>query len=189
MGRRYVVVGNSGSGKTHLARQLAQRLGLPHVELDALNHRAGWQEAPVEEFRVELTRSLASLQDKHGGWVVDGNYRGRVADLLDPDTYVWLDYPRALVFSRVVRRSLGRVLLRRELWNGNREQWRFLLSRDPDKNVVLWSWTNSDEYRRKYEAESSGDRRATWVRLRSPREARRWLSGEAGGRTPPTKRA
>lgn len=176
VGRRYVVVGNSGSGKTHLAKRLAARLDLPHIELDALNHRAGWHEAPVEELRAELARKIATLEAAHGGWVVDGNYRSRVADLLHPDTYVWLDYPRALVVSRVVRRSLGRVLLRRELWNGNREEWRFLLSRDPAKSIVLWSWTNHDDTRRGYEAASAGDRQATWVRLRSPRAADQWLS-------------
>ena len=32
----------------------------------------------------------------------------------------------------VVRRTLARVVLRRELWNGNREPWRNLWSRDPE---------------------------------------------------------
>ena len=43
---------------------------------------------------------------------------------------------------RVVRRTLWRGLLRTELWHGNREDLRNLLRRDPDQNVVLWSWTS-----------------------------------------------
>lgn len=85
MGRRFRVVGNSGSGKTYLGRRLADHLGLPHLELDALNHRPGWQEAPVEEFRAELARALGEHEADYGGWVVDGNYRSRVADLVNAD--------------------------------------------------------------------------------------------------------
>jgi adenylate kinase family enzyme len=173
MGRRICVVGNSGAGKSHLGRRLAGRLGVPYVELDALNHRAGWVEAPVEDLRSELRAVLDAAVD---GWVVDGNYRRRVGDLLEPDTYVWLDYPRWLATSRVVRRTLGRALLRRELWNGNRERLSSLLRREPAENIVLWSWTRHERYRRDYAAASAADREATWVRLRSPRETERWLA-------------
>jgi adenylate kinase family enzyme len=176
MSRCFCVVGNSGTGKTHLARRLAAQLGLPHLELDALNHRAGWQEAPVDEFRDEVRRTLDGFQTETGGWVVDGNYRSRVADLINADTYVWLDYPRSIVMGRVVRRTLGRVVMRRELWNGNRERWRSLVNLDPNENIVLWAWANHQNYRRKYEDASAREQHATWIRLRSPREGEAWLS-------------
>jgi len=175
MGRRFCVVGNSGSGKTHLARRLAERLDLPHLELDALNHRPGWQEAPVDEFRVEVRRALDAHEANHGGWVVDGNYRSRISNVVDADTFVWLDYPRRVVAPRVIRRTLGRLVLRRELWNGNRERWRALVNRDPAENIVLWSMVQHGAYRRSYERASANDPDATWVRLRTPRQAERWL--------------
>jgi adenylate kinase family enzyme len=176
MGHRFCVIGNSGTGKTHLATQLAAQLAVPHLELDALNHRAGWVEAPVDEFRDQVRRCLDGFQRDHGGWVVDGNYRNRVADLIDADTYVWLDYPRSVVMRRVIRRTLGRMLLRRELWNGNRERWRSLVKRDPAENIVLWAWVKHEDYRRRYEEASASDRQATWIRLRRPQEAEQWLS-------------
>src|SRR6476659_9383882 len=49
--QRIAVVGTSGSGKTTLARQLSGRLGLAHVELDALHWDPGWAPTPAEVFR------------------------------------------------------------------------------------------------------------------------------------------
>ncbi len=50
--RRIVVIGTTGSGKTTLAQEVAARMGLPHVELDALHWGPGWSEAPRETFRA-----------------------------------------------------------------------------------------------------------------------------------------
>jgi adenylate kinase family enzyme len=163
------VLGSSGSGKSTFARELARRLGVVCVELDALHHLPGWQEAPVEEFR----RAVAAAIDAPG-WVVDGSYSKKLGDMVlgRADTVVWLDYPRWFVLQRVVRRTLRRVVTREELWNGNREAWTNLYSRDPHQNIVVWSWTHFHENRRVNEARMD-DR---WMRFRSPRAAKRWLS-------------
>jgi adenylate kinase family enzyme len=174
--RRVRVVGNTGAGKTHLARRLARRLGVPHVELDALQHLPGWTEASVEQFQAGLRARLDAAPD---GWVVDGNYADEVGDLLQPDLVVWVDPPRWRVMSRVLRRTVGHGLLRRELWNGNRERLGQLLRRDPEDNVVLWSWVQHGRYRETYaEAMRSGGA-APWVRLRSPRDTERWFRSVA----------
>jgi len=129
--QRISVVGTSGSGKTTLARQIAQHLAIPHVELDAINHQPNWTEAPLEVFRQRVEKSLSG-----DTWVVDGNY-SKVRDIVwsRADTVVWLDYPLPIIMKRVVLRTLRRVITREELWNGNRETWGIIFSKN---SMPLW---------------------------------------------------
>ncbi|MCP4962638.1 MAG: AAA family ATPase, partial [Actinomycetia bacterium] len=39
--QKVAFVGCSGAGKTTLARQVAERLGVEHIELDAMFHQPG----------------------------------------------------------------------------------------------------------------------------------------------------
>lgn len=172
--QRVRVVGNSGSGKTRLAAEIAQCLQVPHLELDALQHGPAWDPAPLDVFKRRLGAFLAN-SEKSGGWVIDGNYNDRAAGLFDlADTIVWLDYPRRVVMARLLRRTLLRIAFRRELWNGNRESLGRVFTRDPDTNVLLWAWTQHEQYRRRYRA-SMQDPTCVWVRLSTPSETRRWL--------------
>lgn len=171
--RRVRVVGNSGAGKTTFARALAHRLGVPHRELDEVFWDAGWVKKDGDVARAILREFL---DGSPGGWVVDGNWTQMRAGLAeDVDVLVWLDYPRWVVMPRVVRRTLARGLLRRELWHGNREDLRSLARREPEDNIVLWAWTNHDVYREQYRREAASGE-VPVVRLRHPREARRWLA-------------
>src|SRR5688572_23079709 len=115
MPHRVRVVGTSGSGKTRLARRLSHQLDLPYLELDALHHRANWQATPRDEFRAAVRRAVSRFEALHGGWIVDGNYTDADDLLAGADTVVWLDYPRPLVMTRVVRRTISRQVLRTRL--------------------------------------------------------------------------
>jgi adenylate kinase family enzyme len=162
--RRVVVIGNSGSGKTTVARALADHLDAAYLELDSLYHQPDWTPMPEEEFRAKVAEVVSGP-----AWVVDGNY-SVIHDVVWPraDTIVWLDLPRWQVTSQVVRRTLARGLRRQELWNGNRESLRNLLRRDRDVNIVLWSWTNHSAYRARYTRALADPVNAhlTFVRLR-----------------------
>lgn len=173
--RRIRVVGNSGAGKTSFAHEVAARLGLPHLELDSVQHRPGWTEAPAEEFQAEVGRFRDRSDASADGWVMDGNYQAKLGGVLDDaDCVVWLDYPRWLVMSRVVRRTLRRLLVRQELWNGNRERWSAVVKPDPEENIVLWAWTRHATYRERYAAESA-QAPSRYVRLARPADAEHWL--------------
>ena len=167
--RRVAVVGNSGVGKSTLARELAGRLGVPWVELDAINHLPGWTERPA----AEMIAIVDERCPPDGAWVADGNYsaKGGALARARADTVVWLDLTRATVMGRLGRRTLRRGLLREELWAGNRERlWR-ALSADPEVSILRWAWTRHESYRAQFAAEA--DER--WVRLSSPRAVTEWL--------------
>ena len=139
---RIAVHGASGSGKSTLAAAIAARLGVDHVELDGLFHQPGWTERPTEEFRDEVSGVVDAA-----GWVVEGNY-GQVRDLVwaRAQAIVVIDVPRWRVMVQLVRRTLVRGATRAELWNGNHESLRNLVSTDDSRNVVLWSWRTHHRY-------------------------------------------
>lgn len=167
IGRRVVVFGQSGSGKTTVSARLAAALGLDHVELDSLFHRAGWQPTPDDEFAVTVADRLAAAE---AGWIVDGNY-SRVRDVVMPqvDTVIWLRLPFRVVYPRLVRRTVGRTWHREALWNGNHESFRnTFLSRE---SMLLWGLTNWRPHVGKIEDTlRRTDHHATVIVRRSPAE-------------------
>jgi adenylate kinase family enzyme len=119
--RRVSILGISGSGKTTLGRVLADRLGVPFVETDALVHGRDWTETPDAELRERLEAVVTGA-----GWVVDNDYRRKIGTyvLEHAETVVWLDLPLHVCLGRLRRRTFGRIRTGEELWNGNRESWR-----------------------------------------------------------------
>jgi len=169
---RIAVHGASGSGKSTLARTLSARLGLPRTELDALFHQPGWTELATDEFRDRVATVAAGER-----WVVEGNYR-QVRDLVwaRAELVVVLDLPRWTVMRRLLGRTLRRGVLRRELWNGNRESLANLLSTDADRNVVLWSWRSIGRYHAEVPDEArAGAPHARTVVLRGRHEVDRFV--------------
>lgn len=171
--RRIVVVGTTGSGKTTLARAIAGRLGVPHVELDALHWEANWTEAPTDVLRDRLTRAVGGA-----AWVVDGNY-SKVRELFwsRADTVVWLDYSLPVILWQLACRTLKRAVTREALWSGNRERLTTALFRRD--SIILWALKTYRKYREEYPILFGRPEHAhlTVVRLRSPHATRAWLAG------------
>lgn len=175
--QRVSVVGNSASGKTTFAANLARLLDAEHIELDSIFHQADWTPLPDDEFRARVQDRIRATR-----WVTDGNYKS-VRDLIwnEVDTIIWLDVPRRYVRTRVVRRTLGRMVRRTELWNGNRERVRNLVNPDPTESIILWAWTQHQQYVDRYTELMSDPRWASkhWVRLQHPREVQQFLDAVA----------
>jgi len=171
-GRRINVVGTSGSGKTTMARNLAARLGVPHVELDELHWGPNWTEEPDELFRERVGRLLVGE-----GWATDGNYHA-VRDIVwsRADTIVWLDYSLPMILWRLTRRTVRRAVLNEEIWHGNKESLRtHLFTKD---SLYLWVFQSYKKRRREYPELLALPEYAHLkkIRLRSAVEAHRWLA-------------
>ena len=170
---RLLVTGNAGSGKTTLAAGLASDLGVPHVELDGLYHGPGWTPADPDMFRARVRLATAEP-----AWVIDGNYTSIVGQILRDRAglVIALDLPRWRVMARITRRTLGRMITRAELWNGNQEEWRNLLTLDPETNIVLWAWTQHSKYHQRavYEEQLGRRHGPPTIRLTSPTQVQRF---------------
>lgn len=99
-GRRIIVTGMAGSGKSTLSRALEVKSGLPLIHLDLHFWKPGWVEPSEAEWREKQRGLLAG-----DAWIADGNY----TDTLDlrlkrADTVVVLATPWW--------RCAGRTLLR-----------------------------------------------------------------------------
>ena len=167
--RKVAVIASATScGKTTVGLELASRLDVPFVELDALNHGPGWVEATADELRARVAPIVAD-----DAWLIDGGYRHKLGDLVleAADTVVWLDLPRRQWVPRLVRRTLRRILHREELWGGNRETFRnAFLRRD---GLLRFAWRNYGVRRATYPEQLA---RFPVVRLRSQREVDEWLT-------------
>jgi adenylate kinase family enzyme len=140
------VVGTSGSGKSTLAKEIALQLSIPHIEMDAILWLPNWQKRNSKDFK----RVIQKLMSENKRVVIDGNFLGKDLEPASGDTLIFLDYPRLLVFSRILRRSIRRLIFKQKLWSGNREEWKFLFSRDFDINPVLFSWISHEQRRARY---------------------------------------
>ena len=68
IGRRIVVTGMAGAGKSTFAQQLSAKTGLPVIHLDVHFWKPGWVERSDTEWRDVQSTLLASDE-----WIADGN--------------------------------------------------------------------------------------------------------------------
>ena len=169
---RVNIVGSSGSGKSALRQKLADTLGHPPIEIDALFWGPNWTEPVDAEFMAKLEKALELTT-----WVLDGNYdRTRPIKWSKATMVIWLDLPYWQVLWQVFIRTMKRSLTRETLWSGNQESFRkAFLSRD---SILLWSISNLGNIRQRYERamQSTDYPLLHWIRLRSRRGIRRLLS-------------
>lgn len=167
---RVLVAGSSGSGKTTLAARVADALAVPHVEMDSLFHGPHWTVRP--SFDEDVRRF-----SNEPAWVTEWQYSSARSLLAErADLMVWLDLPKAVVMSQVVRRTLVRRLRRHVLWNSNVEPPLRTMLTDSE-HIVRWAWSTHHRSRLRISALLRERPDIAVVRLRSHKEADHWHRG------------
>jgi adenylate kinase family enzyme len=130
--KRIAVTGPVGAGKSRLARQLGDALGIRVLHLDALFWKPGWVPTPRDEFEAMQRRELAG-----DSWIVDAQFDDMLPDWVrTADTVVFVDTSLVRSLWRVARRRLNRHgsvgtpvgkpgALHRSLLKFARNQWEY----------------------------------------------------------------
>ena len=170
MADRVLIYGVTGSGKTTLALQLAERTGLPWHAVDDLTWESGWVGVPPEEQRRRIAAICAGER-----WILDSAYSSWLDVVLDRvQLIVALDYPRWLSLWRLVWRTLVRNLDHRPICNGNTESFRQTFSRN---SIIVWHFKSFSRKRARMRSWSGDPSGPEVVRLTSPSAAQSWLAG------------
>ena len=172
--KRIIVIGTSCSGKTTLARKLAAKLDMPHIELDRLFWLPEWKQRPAGEFRSLVQKAVDAER-----WVSCGNF-STVRDILWPHAThaIWLDYSFHVVIYRTLYRTIGRAITKEELFCGNYESIRqSFCSRD---SILWWVLKTFRKNRRRYEQlrDEQTYPNLNWIEFRHPKDADRFLANQ-----------
>ena len=118
LGKKINLIGDGG--KSTLAKCISRKFGYHLVELDALFWLPNWVESTTDDFNKKVSYAI---KDTPGGWVVDGNYFGKINGYVSEkcDTVIWLDLPWTTVFWRLLKRSILRSISRELICGENRE--------------------------------------------------------------------
>ena len=101
LGRRVIVTGLAGSGKSTFSLALAAKTGLPVIHLDLHFWKPGWVAPSETEWREKQRAVLAG-----DAWIADGNYHETLDLRLErADTVVFLDMPWWLCARRAFLRG------------------------------------------------------------------------------------
>ena len=113
--KKVIVIGCPGSGKTTLAKALAEKTDLPLIHLDKIQWTGNWECLRGEDFDRILSEKMQAPC-----WIIDGNYNRTIPMRLSCcDTVIYLDYPTYISFFGALKRVISNYGKVRDDMGGN----------------------------------------------------------------------
>lgn len=165
--KKVAIFGNTGAGKSTLAKALAEITGLPLVTLDKILYQSGGEKIPHVDY-LSIHAELLET-DK---WIIDGF--GCVPSAWDrfsaADTLVYVDLPLFIHWLWVTKRFFKGLLVNPEGWPERSPVVKSTIT----SYKVLWLCHQklTPRYRRFVE-EVAGEKRV--IHLKSPRAIKNFL--------------
>ena len=103
------IVGSVGSGKTTLARQLAEHYNIPHFETDNFV----WTRHPSGDIRnsVDKRDKLLNYAIELDQWIIEGVHMDWTDEALEASDYIlFLDVPVSIRHWRIIKRYTRQML-------------------------------------------------------------------------------
>ena len=169
--KRVLVIGTTGSGKTTMARKVAEIIDGTALDIDDFLWQPGWVQRPKEEMLAMLVEPLSQER-----WTLSGNNRkNRDFYWSRADTVIWLNYSFWVVFSRLLMRTIKRVVMKEEVMPGCVETFHSqFLSKD---SLLVWFfktyWHRKKDYRKAINEDKY--QHLTVLEFRHPRQAKQFL--------------
>ncbi|MBI4445711.1 MAG: adenylate kinase [Acidobacteria bacterium] len=111
--RRVAVFGNTGGGKSTLARSLAELTSLPLYHLDIIQDRVAREKIPHDEYLKAHTELL-----RRDAWIIDGAgcFKPTWEYFAWADTLVYIDLPLCTHFLWITKRLLKGLFVTPRGW-------------------------------------------------------------------------
>lgn len=165
IGKRIMVIGSPGSGKSTFSRKLSEITGIPLIHLDKEFWNDGWVETPKDQW-LEIQKSL--IEDDE--WIIDGNYGGTIDIRLEKaDTVICFELSRLVClfsyFKRVIT-NLNRA--RPDMPEGCNEKLDFEFMK------YIWEFPKKSGKRNKDRIE--GNRNKQIIIFKNRRESNKYIN-------------
>jgi adenylate kinase family enzyme len=168
--KRTIIFGSTGIGKSTMVQRLAEEFSLPVIDIDSLRREAGKTSTPEETFSQLVTKSV-----RGDTWIIDGSYTS-VQDIIWPraEAIVWLDFSFWVFLSRLVKRSLYRIFVRKK--SERPVKGRYQPASERASNYLRAIFSGRQRRKRYFAAlYNSKNKHLHIIRLSSPEDVTIWL--------------
>lgn len=164
IGKRIIVIGSPGSGKSTFSRKLSDKTGIPLIHLDKEFWNYGWVETPRAEW-IEKQEGLTKMSE----WIIDGNYGGTLEMRIEKaDTIICFQLSRVVCIFRYFKRVITNInKIRPDMPEGCPEHFDFEFMK------YIWNFPKESGKRNLERLQGSGNKHI--VVFRKSNEANRYI--------------